>query len=65
MRRQEELTNRKRHKPPLFNTTTNAIPEGNLFLELTPSNLRFHRVSLIASPKTATTTDHNCIGQIA
>jgi hypothetical protein len=29
-RRQEELTNRKRHKPPLATKTTNAIPEGNL-----------------------------------
>ena len=25
MRRQEELANRKRHKPPLYNITTNSI----------------------------------------
>ena len=30
LRRQEELTNRKRHKPPLATKTTYSIPAGNL-----------------------------------
>ena len=31
MRRQEELTNRKRHKPPLATKTPNSVPAGNPF----------------------------------